>query len=1152
MGETLQTIDPEILTEPQLSEQIIDGVRYFKISGSNRMTPFFMSIVSSSDHWMFISSNGGLTAGRKNSDQALFPYETDDKIVRHTNYNGSKTIVRIVEGDEVLLWEPFASELTEDQITRNIYKSKFGDSIIFEEINSKLELSFSYQWSSSHEYGFVRKSNLKNIGGQERELQILDGFENILPYGVGQELQTRSSNLSDAYKRSELHKESGIGIYALSAKIVDKAEPAESLFANICFGLNLLNPQRLLCSKQISAFINTGEVKPEADIKAEKGAYLVAQSLVLPAAKEQQWYLVADIKKDQSDIVDLMYQCQNEDQLVQDIEADIRKGTDKLVGLIASSDGLQKTKDSKRDARHTSNVLFNIFRGGLPLENYSLPTSDFLSYLKSANREVWQSEKARFENLPSVVSLSEIKQLVDQGSNPDLYRLTLEYLPFTYSRRHGDPSRPWNQFSINTRKEEDGSINYDYEGNWRDIFQNWEALAYSYPAFIEGMIFKFLNASTFDGYNPYRVMKGGIDWEVIEEDDPWSYIGYWGDHQIIYLLKFLEFIHNHQPGTLESWLGDEVFVYAQVPYRIKNYEEILKDPKDTIVFDHQGDLNLRQRMDKMGADGVLHLKEDGHIYHVNLLEKLLATLLAKVSNLVPDGGIWMNTQRPEWNDANNALVGNGLSMVTLYYLRRFMNFFEALVARSKQSEFRISSELVDFYKGIRKVLTTYTPLDPSGISKAQRREILNQMGRVASDYRNHIYSSGFWGKKRSVSKEGLLNFAAASLEIFEQSIKHNERPDELYHSYNLLSLDDDKAKISYLTEMLEGQVAVLSSAYLKPKEALAVLDALKSSSLFRPDQYSYILYPNKELPGFLDKNVIPKDLAQQSSLIKAMREAGDTSIIFEDRKGVLHFNGNFQNVSYLEAALDELSDGPFKALAGEERELLKEIYEEVFNHKEFTGRSGTFFGYEGLGSIYWHMVSKLLVAVQESALAAIRTNASEEIVGRLLEHYYEIQAGIGVHKSPKLYGAFPTDPYSHTPYGKGAQQPGMTGQVKEDILCRFGELGVFVKAGKIYFHPCLLRKREEFLTETTVFQYIDVFGQSQSIELKAGQMAYTYCQIPIVYTIGEQEKLVLHYTNGESLAFSSLEIPKAQSEEIFMRTGMIQSIEATVTEKDLK
>ena len=114
--------------------------------------------------------------------------------------------------------------------------------------------------------------------------------------------------------------------------------------------------------------------------------------------------------------------------------------------------------------------------------------------------------------------------------------MVYDYLPLTFSRRHGDPSRPWNKFSIETRKE-DGSKNLDYQGNWRDIFQNWEALAVTYPGYINSMISKFLNASTMDGYNPYRIMREGIDWEVIEPNDPWSYIGYWGDHQIIYLLN---------------------------------------------------------------------------------------------------------------------------------------------------------------------------------------------------------------------------------------------------------------------------------------------------------------------------------------------------------------------------------------------------------------------------------------------------------------------------------------------------------------------------------------------------------------------------------------------------------------------------------------
>jgi hypothetical protein len=44
-------------------------------------------------------------------------------------------------------------------------------------------------------------------------------------------------------------------------------------------------------------------------------------------------------------------------------------------------------------------------------------------------------------------------------------------------------------------------------------------------------------------------------------------------------------------------------------------------------------------------------------------EKLTGILLAKAGSVMPGGGLWLHTQRREWNDANNALVGNGLSAV---------------------------------------------------------------------------------------------------------------------------------------------------------------------------------------------------------------------------------------------------------------------------------------------------------------------------------------------------------------------------------------------------------------------------------------------------------------------------------------------------------
>jgi hypothetical protein len=231
--------------------------------------------------------------------------------------------------------------------------------------------------------------------------------------------------------------------------------------------------------------------------------------------------------------------------------------------------------------------------------------------------------------------------------------------------------------------------------------------------------------------------------------------------------------------------------------------------------------------------------------------------------------------------------------------------------------------------------------------------------------------------------------------------------------------------------------------------------------------------------------------------------------------------------------------------------LLNDVFEEIFDHKSFTGRSGTFYGYEGLGSIYWHMVSKLLLAVQECCLKAIEEKEDASTIGRLLEHFYEINEGIGVHKSPELYGAFPTDPYSHTPATKGAQQPGMTGQVKEDIISRFGELGVFVKNGQIYFYPCLLRK-SEFLTSEKEFKYIDLDNNTSTISLTPDSLSFTYCQIPVVYHISDQERLLIAFKDGTEHSYQDARVDHKMSDSIFKRKGEINRIDVFINKEILR
>lgn len=1120
---------------------------YYKISNSDKMRPFFMSLVSNSNHWLFISSNGALTAGRKNANNALFPYYTDDKITESLETTGSKTIIQVHKAGKTFLWEPFSNTYEGVYATqRNLYKNSYGNKVLFEEVNEDLELTFRYQWNTSDQYGFVRKADIINNSNENIDVTILDGIQNILPYGLASDFQNASSNLIDAYKKCELEEDSGMGIFALSAIIVDRAEPSEALKANTVWFSGLENPTHLISSLQLDNFRTGKTITQEKDIRAEKGAYFISKDLSLEPNVENTWMFVANVNQTISAINNISEKIKNNTNLEALIQQDIDAGTKNLLELVGASDGIQLGDDQLRNTRHFANTLFNIMRGGIFDDNYQIEKDDFVKYMAKANKKVSKTKEDLLNNLPEVFNVDFIKNLADQDDNKNFKRLCYEYLPLKFSRRHGDPSRPWNKFSINTRSEIDGSKILDYEGNWRDIFQNWETLAHSYPAFMEGMIHKFFNATTFEGYNPYRVTKDGFDWEAIEEDDPWSYIGYWGDHQIIYLLKFLEFIEKHYPNKLSSIFTQDLFVYANVPYKIKSYQETLKNPKDTIDFDYELHNKINEEKDRLGADGALLRDENFFIHKVNLIEKLLATVLAKVSNFIPEGGIWLNTQRPEWNDANNALVGNGVSMVTLYYLRRFINFFEGIVENTSETEYDLSIELKTFFKAVVSTLNTNAKVLSGKVSDRERKTILDGLGTAGSDYRLKIYEAGFTSDKASISKTDLLEFFKVLKQYLDHTIVANKRADNLYHAYNLMTVkNDSEISISYLPEMLEGQVAVLSSGYLEPKEALSLLDGLKASALFREDQYSYILYPNKQLSRFVDKNNIPVKSVEKSKLLKQLIADNNTQIIEKDALDQFHFNGNFNNAESLKAALKELPEEKYEALIEAEKSLLLDIFEDMFDHKSFTGRSGTFYGYEGLGSIYWHMVSKLSLAVQENCLLAVAKHESEETIGRLLEHYYEINEGIGVHKSPELYGAFPTDPYSHTPGGKGAQQPGMTGQVKEDVLCRFGELGVFVKEGKLYFNPRLLRT-EEFLSESKDFKYTNINKELTTIPLEKGSLCFTYCQVPIIYKLQDNNTIEVLYTDGTSTKFEDLTLDRNTSDKIFNRTGEVNQIIVSV------
>ena len=1116
-------------SEPEGSLFLEDGLEWYRIENYDLLDPFLVNVIAPHNQWLFVSSTGAVTAGRHSAEHAIFAYETEDRLHRNGGRSGPITLIRIEGTNEI--WEPFALHVPFGQVKRSMAKTAASDRLRFEEHNPKLGLTFRYTWSMAGEYGLVRSCELvRDEGLPAIEVRLLDGLLDLLPAGVEYSTQLTTSTLIDAYRRSEFDPESRLALFTLEAMVSDRPDPAESLKATVAWSVGLPDAVTALSDRQIRGYRSGHDFDAEHLVTGMKGAFLVSTRTRLEEASPLVWTVVADVGHDHLEVARLRKWLAASPSPEIDVQEAVDAAHGELVRLVAQADAGQETGDRRLAVSHFANVLYNCLRGGVPVGEHRVAVADVGRFVAKRNRLVHSRFGAIAETLEPVVELDAIREAVRH--DVDLARLVAEYLPLTFSRRHGDPSRPWNSFKIGVESE-GGDIHLSYEGNWRDIFQNWEALVYSFPHYAESVVAKFLNASTQDGHNPYRITSEGIEWEMPEEGS-WSNFGYWGDHQIVYLHRLLDAMHRHHPGVLEGMLHHRAFSYANVPYRILPYERIVRDPKHTLEFDHAEQTRIDERVMAIGLDGKLIAGEDGQVHHASLAEKLLVPALAKLSNLTPDGGIWLNTQRPEWNDANNALVGIGVSVVTAFHLREYLSFVDGLLERSLVTQVPMAQPVIDWIRGLESAYASHGNLLSEDRNTPEgRRRLLDQTGAAYSEYRYRVYSQ-IPGRDATVPVSDLRQFVGVAQEHVDAVVESARRPDGLVDAYRLLRLDSDRAELEPLFVMLEGQVAALGSSKMDLDSACQLIDAMFESDLYRDDQGSFLLYPNEPRLPFMEKNRVPE--SQVGPALSRLIDA-DHGIARRDAGGIVRFNSDFRSARDLVSALDAL-DASSRLDSAERSEVL-DAYEAVFNHRAFTGRSQTMYRYEGLGSIYWHMVAKLLVAMQERLFASIDSHEDGAHVDQMINRYRRVRAGLGNLKPVAVHGAFPLDPHSHTPAHTGAQQPGMTGAVKEGILLRWGELGVRVEEGTVSFQPYLLD--DEFLEAAAPWE---VLGPGKTLE--AGTMGFTYCGVPVVYHRHSGEPWTrVEWTSGHR-ARGGARLDREASAALFARSGAIKRIDVGV------
>jgi len=112
---------------------------------------------------------------------------------------------------------------------------------------------------------------------------MLDGIQNILPANITSLTQNTFSPLLDAYKRSELDRETGL------------AEPSESLLATTVMQLGLDQADYLLSSEQLDRFRSGMGVVSETEVRGRRCAYFAHAILELAPAEERVWYVVANV-----------------------------------------------------------------------------------------------------------------------------------------------------------------------------------------------------------------------------------------------------------------------------------------------------------------------------------------------------------------------------------------------------------------------------------------------------------------------------------------------------------------------------------------------------------------------------------------------------------------------------------------------------------------------------------------------------------------------------------------------------------------------------------------------------------------------------------------------------------------------------------------
>ena len=85
-------------------------------------------------------------------------------------------------------------------------------------------------------------------------------------------------------------------------------------------------------------------------------------------------------------------------------------------------------------------------------------------------------------------------------------------------------------------------------------------------------------------------------------------------------------------------------------------------------------------------------------------------------------------------------------------------------------------------------------------------------------------------------------------------------------------------------------------------------------------------------------------------------------------------------------------------------------------------------------------------------------------------------------------------------------------------------------------------KASEFLQEAENFSYVGVDQEKQNIALEKDSLAFTICQVPIVYKKASESSTSVEFFDDTTKMFDSNTLDKETTKHVFERTHKIKQI----------